>query len=95
MLILLCKGNTGYLECGIITGGKCNGDILWGVGIWEVKNQNGCACDGITTRVGLERKIEIRGKCQSRCSLGSSTFVFDTPVNNSGLTKRSENGSKK
>ena len=80
-----------YLECGTIWGGPCSGDELWGIGIYQADDQEGCARKGIEARVALVRKIEVRGKCASRCSLGSSIIVWNPPVNNWGSVKRTAN----
>ena len=75
-----------YLECGKIVGGPCDGDELWGIGIYQASDEEGCSCkNGITGILALNRKLEIKGKCASRCSLGSSLVSWTQPVNNWGV----------
>ena len=78
------------MECGTIIGGPCNGDTLWGIGIYQADDQEGCQCYGISANVALVRKIWVKGKCASKCSLGwSITSWSGQPVNNWGLVRRS------
>ena len=89
-MILFNQGNSDFLECGTIIGGPCNGDTLWGIGIYEADDQEGCICKGFTASFALVRKIWIVGKCASRCSLGWSIGSWPTqPVNYQGLVTRS------
>ena len=89
-MALLNQGNSDLIECGTIIGGPCNGDTLWGIGIFQADNQEGCQCYGFTASVALVRKIWVVGKCASKCSLGWSIQSWPTqPVNNWGAVKRS------
>jgi len=81
------NGNQDHLECGIISSGPCAGDTLWGIGLYEANDQHGCCTKGMTSIRALSRQIEIRGKCESRCSLGSSVLRFNSPVNNYGMDR--------
>ncbi len=75
------QGNSDYLECGTIVGGPCNGDEIWGMSIYEADDQYGCDNKGIKANVALVRKIWVKGKCASRCSLGWSLRRWQNPVN--------------
>ena len=72
------------MECGIVTGGPCDGDEISSVGTWEVDDQEGCSFKGVRGYNGLYRLILVKGKCASRCSLGWSIESWDIPVNNWG-----------
>ena len=85
----LNQGNDDYIECGTIIGGPCDGDTLWGIGIDQADNQEGCQCYGFTAIVRLVKKMWVIGKCASKCSMGWSVKTWDTPVNNWGLVRRS------
>ena len=80
----LNQGNCNYLECGTIKGGPCDGDQLWGIGIHEADNQEGCASSGFRANTALVRRIWVTGKCIARCSLGWSITSWLPPVNNFG-----------
>lgn len=69
-------------ECGTIAGGRCNGDILWGWGIYQAKDKSGCAKGGNPGTVSINRFIEVIGKCASKCSLGTSVHSYNPPVSN-------------
>ena len=88
-LVAFIQGNADFLECGTITGGPCNRDELWGVGTFQADDQEGCSCKGIRGCSGLFRKIVIKGKCASRCSLVWAVESWATPINNWGLVKES------
>ena len=78
-------GNLNYVECGTITGGRCDGDTLWGWGISQAEDKDGCAKGGNPGRIGIARGLEIIGKCASKCELGVSIQLFNPYVSNSGL----------
>ena len=82
--IVLNLGNLEFVDCGTITGGPCDGDELWSIGIYQADDQEGCSCKGFTGLSALERKIVVKGKCASRCSLGWSVGSWSPPVNNWG-----------
>jgi hypothetical protein len=69
-------------ECGTIAGGRCNGDVLWGWGIYQAKDKSGCAKGGNPGTVAISRIIEIIGKCASKCSLGTSVHTYNPSVSN-------------
>ena len=88
-------GNTGYLACGTISGGPCDGDEFFGVGIYPVDNPEGCANSGKAGDVALVRILRISGKCTSKCSLGKSLVSFNPSVSNHGIgTIKRSNDSK-
>lgn len=79
------QGNVGETECGTITGGPCDGDELWGTAAFEVDDQEGCSCSGIRGQTAIARTMVVRGKCASRCSLGSSISTYAPGFNNWGI----------
>ena len=83
------QGNVNSQECGTITGGPCDGDELWGTGIYQTDNQEGCSCTGIRAQTAIFRIIYIKGKCASRCSLGWSVESWDKPITNWGEATKS------
>ena len=83
-LSCLNRGNNDYLECGVIKDGPCRGDQLWGIGIREADDQEGCEGKGFRADVALVRRIWVYGKCWSRCGLGWSIRSWNRGVNNWG-----------
>ena len=84
------QGNSDYLECGTIVGGPCHGDQIWGMGIYEADDQDGCDHRGFTANVALVRKLWVTGKCASRCTLGWSLRRWKEPVNIWGSAVRKD-----
>ena len=87
MLILIIHfdlGNAYYQECGSILGGRCHGDTLWGWGIYQAEDKEGCIKHGNPGNVGIIRRLNIIGKCGSKCSLGISTHTYSPPISNWG-----------
>ena len=81
----MCLGSLHFSECGVISGGRCHGDTLWGWGVYKAFNTEGCAMKGNPGQVGLIRRVEVFGKCASKCNLGLSVHKYIPPVSNRGL----------
>ena len=62
---------------------------MWGIGIYEADDQHGCSKHGVSVLTALYREVEVRGKCASKCSLGSSIRELKPPVNNHGIADKS------
>ena len=73
------------MECGVISGGPCDGDAIWDTGLWMADEQTACASStGLKKLKGLYAGFEIVGKCASKCTSTSIDFTFVTPLNNNG-----------
>ncbi|CAG2168720.1 unnamed protein product [Oppiella nova] len=79
-------GNFEYMECGVLSGGPCDGDAIWDTGLWMATDQNGCGSStGLKGLKGLYASFEIVGKCASKCTMVSVDFTFSKPLTNKGL----------
>ena len=87
MLIIITHfdlGNAYYQECGSILGGRCHGDTLWGWGIYQAEDKEGCIKHGNPGNVGIIRRLDIIGKCASKCNLGNSVHKYSPSISNRG-----------
>src|SRR5689334_14221444 len=78
------QGNRNYMECGYISDGPCHGDELWGYGIYQANDQEGCAGKGVNTETAFARRITIKGRCASRCGLGEAVHEWSPSYNSWG-----------
>ena len=86
--MIIVAGNFDYLECGTVANGKCAGDTWWGYGVYIADNKDGCRKEGNGGGSALYRRIEVIGKCASKCRLGRSSATYDSLVNNNGFSNR-------
>jgi hypothetical protein len=82
--ILFDLGNAYFQECGTILGGRCHGDTLYGWGIYQAEDKEGCVKQGNPGNVGIIRRLDIIGKCASKCNLGISIHAYSPHISNRG-----------
>ncbi|CAG2170695.1 unnamed protein product [Oppiella nova] len=79
------NGNFEYMECGVLSGGPCDGDTIWNTGLWMATDQSGCGSStGLKGLKGLYAQFEIVGKCASKCTLVNGELTASTPITNNG-----------
>ena len=85
--MFLNQGNAYTLECGTISGGPCDGDEIWSVGIYSGETQEGCLglASGLAEINAISRKLYVNGKCSSRCSLGQAFDYWDPSISNTAI----------
>ncbi|CAG2170694.1 unnamed protein product [Oppiella nova] len=64
------NGNFEYMECGVLSGGPCDGDTIWNTGLWMATDQSGC---GSSTGLIKATLSTWSAECYLASGCGSST----------------------